>query len=141
MQILFVCTGNSCRSVMAEALLKKMLSNRKNLFSIASAGTGTMDGYPASEATIRILKNEEGLDVSNHHSRCLTAEMIEAADKIYVMEAMHRDWILNIRPDAAAKVALLNNEGIPDPIRMSDDFYKNVLIVIRRSVLKLTEGL
>ncbi len=143
--ILFVCTGNSCRSVMAEGLLKKMLGLHGHQFYVHSAGIEAVDGFPSTPATIKALK-EEGVDVSTHRSRRLTLEMIKTAHKIYVMEHLHMDWVLRMCPEAKHKTHLLSEFsseheketiGIPDPIRMSDNFYKNVLIAIRGCVENL----
>ena len=147
--ILFVCTGNSCRSVMAEYLFKHMTQNRAAQVSCSSAGISAMDGFPSTDATIRAMR-EEGIDVSDHTSRQLTSEIIEAADEIYVMEKIHKDWILSLAPEAAKKVHFLaeyaapgslREIGIPDPVRMSDSFYKNVLDSIRDCVKNLVEDL
>lgn len=139
--IIFVCTGNSCRSVMAEGLFKKYCGQRAELFQIASAGIGTIGGLLASPETLRLLKEEEGIDMSAHRSQRLTREMIASAERIYAMENMHRDWILQFAPEAAVKVELLAGFDIPDPIRMSEDFYKNVFVVIRDNVKKIAEAL
>lgn len=139
--IFFVCTGNSCRSVMAEALLKKYLGERMKDFEVSSAGIGTINGLPPSAETIQVLVKEEGIDVSGHRSRQLTREMVALADKIFVMEKMHEEWILHFFPEAGQKMTLLVPTGIPDPIRMSEAFYKNVFTVIREGVKKIAEGL
>lgn len=147
--ILFVCTGNSCRSVMAEGIFRDAVSDRANEFIIGSAGVSAMDGYPSSAETIRVMK-EHGLDVSRHQSRRLTAAMVRMADKILVMEVMHKLAILQNWPEASEKVHLLTEYAgnakargleieIPDPIRMSESFYKNVFQVIRECVLRLAE--
>ena len=149
-RIIFVCTGNSCRSVMAEALFKKMTASHPSSFSVSSAGISAIDGYSATPETVQALKEEEGIDVSRHQSRRLTEAMILEADKIIVMESAHRDWILQNVPQAMKKVALLteyvtdgdymkNRMDVPDPIRMSDNFYKNVLGLIRTCVKRLAE--
>jgi len=127
--ILFVCTGNSCRSVMAEGLFKKAVEARAGEFEVGSAGIAAYDGYPSTLETIRVL-HEKGVDMSRHQSRRLTRELVEAADEIYVMERMHREMILSFWPDAEEKVHLLTEfspaksatreEDIPDPIRTTE---------------------
>ena len=150
-KILFVCTGNSCRSVMAEGLFKHLTADRAAEFSVSSAGTGAVDGYPASEQTIRVMK-EEGVDVTEHQSQRLTFEMVRSSDRIYVMETAHKEFVLRLCPEAAGKVFLLTEFSshengsaaeidIPDPIQMSDSFYKNVLFIIRDCIGKIVVSL
>ncbi len=124
---------------MAEGLLKKMLGSHARDFYVHSSGIEAMDGFPSTPATLKVLK-EEGVDMSEHRSRCLTLDMIKTANKIYVMEQIHKDWVLRMSPESKNKVHLLSEfssepaeeaMGIPDPIRMSDSFYKNVLVAIR----------
>lgn len=121
-------------------------------FAVLSAGTSAIDGFPATDETIRVLKEEEGIDMSAHRSRRLTEELILGSDRIFVMEQVHRDWILVLVPQAAKKVFLLtelvsdddyvkSRMDVPDPIRMSDDFYKNVFGVIRACVKKIADQL
>ena len=147
--ILFVCTGNSCRSVMAEGLFRHAVSEQADRFLVGSAGVSALDGYPASPETVKVMK-EEGIDVSAHRSRHLTAAMVRMADKIFVMEQMHRDAILQSWPEAGEKVRLLTEYSpearersmeidIPDPIRMPDGFYHNVFRVIRDCVMRVAE--
>ncbi|MBI2094775.1 MAG: low molecular weight protein arginine phosphatase [Candidatus Omnitrophica bacterium] len=149
--ILFVCTGNSCRSVMAEGLFRKMTADRPGEFTVGSAGISAVDGFAPTPATIEAMERE-GVDVSDHRSRRLTADMICVADKIYVMEEIHRRAVLRLAPQAGPKVFLLGQfapaggnapdlRDIPDPIRMSEDFYRNVLAVIRDCMTKLVERL
>lgn len=150
-KILFVCTGNSCRSVMAEGIFRHLAESRPGEFSIMSAGISAVEGFPASEDTVRVMQ-EAGIDVTGHQSQRLRPEMVRAADKIYVMEVLHRDWILKMAPDAQNKVFLLGDFSevderyghaldIPDPIRMSPSFYKNVYAVIRRAIENIMKSI
>lgn len=127
------------------------MESRSGEFKVNSAGISTMDGFPASPETVEVMKSE-GIDVTSHRSQQLTPDMVHAADKIFVMEKGHKDWILRFAPDAKNKVFLMTefhaaNDGIsgeadiPDPIRMSDSFYQNVLMVIRNCTKKIIESL
>ena len=146
--VLFVCTGNSCRSVMAEGLFKKLVEGRDD-FYVGSAGVGAADGYGASDETLHVMR-QHGIDMSGHKSRRITAAMVRTADKIFVMENMHRAAILQEWPQAAEKTHLLTEYSkhvkhrgreidIPDPIQMSRDFYRNVFDVIRECVEHIAE--
>lgn len=136
---------------MAEGLFKQVVSDRADEFMVGSAGVSAIDGYPASAETVRVM-DDHGIDVSRHKSRHLTAAMVRTADKILVMELIHKLTILQDWPEAGEKVHLLTEYAgnakargleieIPDPIRMSESFYKNVFQVIRECVIRLTEEL
>lgn len=134
---------------MAEGLFKKYTEARAKDFVISSAGINALDGYPATPETLEVLE-QEGVDMSGHRSRRLTYDMVRTADHIYVMEEVHRQSIVKLVPEAADKVWLLGDfaqghrehaghSDIPDPIRMSDSFYRNVMDVIRDCVKKIVE--
>jgi protein-tyrosine-phosphatase len=89
-RILFVCTGNICRSPLAEALLKRALHERAvEEVTVESAGTGAWDGAPASEGAY-LVALERGLDLSGHRARLLTREIVEDAAMILTMARHHR---------------------------------------------------
>lgn len=89
-RILFVCTGNICRSPLAEALLKRALHERSvEEVTVESAGTGAWDGAPASEGAY-LVALERGLDLSSHRARLLTREIVEDASLILTMARHHR---------------------------------------------------
>ncbi len=146
--ILFVCTGNSCRSVMAEYILKDTLSGRKDI-EIISAGTGVFFRSSASAETIAVLQ-EQGIDASKHLSESLTTIMLKKADLIIVMTRGHREQVLERVPEVEKRVYLLKefvnmpiglhmDIDVPDPIGRSHQAYKECLAVIKEAVHKIVE--
>jgi protein-tyrosine phosphatase len=119
--ILAVCTGNICRSPMAEGILRKMLSPGPDII-VSSAGTHALEGNPAAEFAI-IAARECGIDISGHRARMLTRDDIEDSGIILCMEPFHVEWVLSV--DLAASGRIYNlaefsggyvaRKTIPDP--------------------------
>src|SRR3989338_1972103 len=134
--VLFICTGNSCRSVMAKAVLEKLLKESAlyGKVRVDSAGTGAYQGIPAAPNTIEVIK-EEGMDVSMHKGKAVTVELLRKSDLIFVMERAHRDIILNRLPGIDSKIRLLKEDReIPDPIGKPVEEYRRVRDIIKQEV-------
>ncbi|MEK3883705.1 low molecular weight protein arginine phosphatase [Paenibacillus sp. PL2-23] len=111
-RILFICTGNTCRSPMAEAMLLHMAMKRGVQVAVRSAGVSTIDGLPVSSNTLHTLKKR-----SIEHrgsSRALTAEAVEWADLILTMTASHKRDLLQYHPEAVDKTYTLKEFAYMD---------------------------
>lgn len=113
--ILFVCTGNICRSPMAGALFQKMLRDAgiADQWQVATAGTWAREGYPAARHAEAIMR-EYGLNISDHRSRMVTKELLAAADLIVTMERGQKEALTVEFPAVADRVVLLT-EAIRGP--------------------------
>ncbi|MGA2093927.1 MAG: L-threonylcarbamoyladenylate synthase [Sedimentisphaerales bacterium] len=144
--ILFVCTGNSCRSPMAEGLFKKYLAEKlacpvdaleQKGYIIRSAGTMGMVGFPATGEAINACM-AKGVDISAHRSSALTKYLIEQSDLIYVMARVHGEAVVEISPEAAEKCLLLAEDyDIEDPIGRSQLVYDSCADLIDKAVKKI----
>lgn len=124
-KILVVCTGNICRSPIAEGLLKLALPN-KQLFS---AGTMAMVGDGADSNSIAV-STAHGLDIAAHRAQQLTQVMLQHADLVLTLDGSHNDWIFRRYPQYRGKVHKLgkwrNDEDVPDPYRQSQGAFEVV---------------
>ncbi|MEE2907623.1 MAG: low molecular weight protein arginine phosphatase [Planctomycetota bacterium] len=121
--ILFVCTGNTCRSPMAEAIARSILDDSEVF--VASAGVAAMEGIQTSQETIRALENL-GIEFEGR-STPLSAEMIRKADLVLCMTRGHRDAARQMvldEPGMEERIRLLDPEAdIPDPIGQGQASY------------------
>ncbi len=150
MKLLFVCTGNSCRSVMAEGLLKQLLKERgRNDVQVLSAGTNALNGIPPTLETIQVMK-ARGVDVSRHTGQQLTPELVQHADAIFCMEQFHRDLVEGMDEASRGKLFLLKefnaprppqDPDIPDPIGRPVEVYESCVETIREAVQRVVQWL
>lgn len=99
-RVVLVCTGNTCRSPLAEALLRAALAARGvEGVEVLSAGTGAWEGAPATESAY-LVGLEKGLDLSEHRARLLTADLATASDLVLTMARHHRARVLELAPSA-----------------------------------------
>lgn len=146
MNILFVCTGNTCRSPMAEALARRIAEQRglKDV-TISSAGTSAWDNVPASDGAL-LVGMERQLDLTSHRARMLTPAIVSEADLIFVMTPGHVDQVK--RMGGRGKVHVLDQyasggegEGITDPFGSDLSAYRETADALERHLARLFDRL
>ncbi|MFC1477306.1 low molecular weight protein arginine phosphatase [candidate division KSB1 bacterium] len=139
--ILFVCTGNICRSPMAEGILKVKAEELD--IEVASAGTHAYDGLPASGPAVDFAENL-GIDISGHSSRRLSGDMLKKADLVLVMAYEHLDFVGDNYPEFMNKVFLLREFGresdaaedpeVHDPVGGNERNYKECILILMEEI-------
>ena len=129
--VLFVCTGNICRSPIAEGLFRRLIANRKDI-EVASAGVHAVRGQPPSLYAVQVCE-ADGVDISSLRSQPLTATSVERATHIFAMTGAHLETIHLLFPHGAEKAYLLREfeeagttvwRDVPDPIGLGRDVYE-----------------
>src|ERR1039457_7054651 len=142
--IWFICTGNVCRSPMAEALFRHAVAGNGD-FRVVSAGLGAVNGQPPTAHSVTAMR-ELGVDISGQRSRALTADLLRQADFIFGMTHSHVDTIGLLYPAAAEKTFLLREfdesldpfeKDISDPIGSSYEVYVNCRKQIEQGIASL----
>lgn len=146
---LFVCTGNTCRSPMAQGLAGKMLAERLGCkvgelickgFEFVSAGAFAADGGRASPEAVAAAA-ELGVDIASHRSQRVTRELIKSADMVFCMSDIHVSEVLRLLPSASPKVRRLDKAAqVPDPIGGGVDASRRSARQIERALRAYLEG-
>lgn len=147
-KILFVCTGNTCRSSMAEAIFNNIAKEKEDLnMKAESAGIEAIDGMPANDKAILTLKHRS-VDMSAHKSRRIRSSHIEENDLVLAMTRLHKIQLLTSFPKAQGKVfTLLEYAGetskldVADPYGQSHEVYERCADDLEKSIRAAIEKL
>jgi protein-tyrosine phosphatase len=149
-RLLFVCSGNTCRSPLASALAERELTGLGWSVEVRSAGLGAVSGAPASEGSLRVGARH-GLDLSGHRSRPVDDELLRWADLILVMSPSHLARLGEL--GAAGKAAQLDafaradsgdeesGAGVPDPFGGDDQDYEDTYLILEELIPRVLRRL
>ncbi len=131
--ILFICTGNICRSPMAQALLQHWTNPQSPITNhqlrIASAGLAGLDGHPAHPLAQAVIQDHH-CDLAGHRARTVTPDMLTRSEIVLTMESRHRTWIIEKMPgliDRVHRLGRWRDQDILDPIGGTEDEFRQTL--------------
>lgn len=137
MSILFVCTGNTCRSPLAAAVARELLHGETPAIAVESAGTAASPGAHATDHAVQVAR-EAGLDLTAHRARPLTRALLQQASLVLVMGEGHRQQVRDLQPGTPvyllADYAEGSPEEVPDPFGGDLQAYRRSFAHIRRLV-------
>lgn len=145
----FVCTGNICRSPMAEGLMRHRCAEADiHSVNITSMGIHGLDNVPATREARQVCE-ENGVDISTHRSRPIDGEEIQDADMVFCMEPIHQKFLHAFFPWHRDKIVLLaawpekpnRKSSITDPMGKPIDFYRKIFDVISGHIDRVMENL
>ena len=146
MKIMFICTGNVCRSAMAQWMFKKMVEERGKNIEVYSCGVDAEDGWISPNSAIDVMK-EYGVDLKKHRSTSLRNSNIEKMDVILCATENHKNIIKYIYPELKEKVFTMkefakyskDDLNIADPWRCGIDVYRNCAKEINECLNKIID--